>query len=480
MPGIVLRAPDIFEAAFAGIRAELDVPLRFPTEVLDEARAARPDSAVERLDARHLPFVAIDPPGATDLDQAFAAESTNDGFRVFYAIADVGAFVEPGGAVDTEARRRGTTFYSPDLRAPLHPPIISEDRASLLPGHDKPALLWTIDLDDEGHPTGWDLVRATVNVAEAISYREAQQRIDKGSAATAPTDDDHLVLLSTIGRLRQEREAERGGVSLSLPAQEIVKRHDGYVLEFDQPLPVEGWNAQISLLTGMVAGRAMMDAKIGILRTLPPADPADIAVLRRIAGVLDLGWSDGVDYATFIRSLEPVNAAQNAFLVQCTRLFKGAGYYGFSGRRPDDVEHSAIASLYAHVTAPLRRLVDRFGNEILLAVLAGDEPPQWAVEALTELPSLMGKARQRESSLERALLDMAEVLTLENHVGEVFDSVVVDVSPPRDKATVQITEPAIVAGLPIGSLELAEQVKLKLTATDRDSRSISLQPTDGR
>lgn len=489
MPGIVLRAPGVFEAAFGGIRAELDVPLRFPADVLQEAEHATPDPSVDRIDARHLSLVAIDPPGATDLDQAFTAQRTAAGYRVFYAIADVGSFVAPGGAVDTEARRRGLTLYSPDVRAPLHPPILSEDRISLLPGRDRPALLWTIDLDAEGRAVDWNLTRAIVRVAEAISYQTAQERIDRATAE-AGAGDEPLVLLAIIGGLRRQREAERGGVSLNLPAQEIVKRHDGYVLEFDEPLPVEGWNAQISLLTGIVAGRTMTDAGVGILRTLPPADPTDVEVLRRIADVLDLGWPADADYATFVRSLAPTTAARNAFLVQCTRLFKGAGYHGFSHRRPDDLqhravqhgafEHSAIASLYAHVTAPLRRLVDRFGNEILLAVLAGIEPPRWAVEALEELPSLMGRARQRESSLERALLDMAEVLTLENHVGDVFDSVVVDVSPHRDLATVQITEPAVVARLPVGSLELAERVKLRLTATDRRQRTVTFEPVRRR
>lgn len=479
MPRIVLRAPGVFETAFSGIRAELDVPLRFPADVLEEAERAVPDPAVQRVDARHLPLIAIDPPGATDLDQAFTAERSSGGYRVFYAIADVGAFVTPGGAVDIEARRRGITLYSPDVRAPLHPPVLSEDRTSLLPGRDKPALLWTIDLDAEGRPVDWHLKRAVVRVAEAISYRTAQDRIDRATAERPPaagSADAHLVLLSIIGRLRQQREADRGGVSLNLPTQEIVRRQDGYVLAFDQPLRVEGWNAQISLLTGMVSGRTMTDAGVGILRTLPPADPADVEVLRRIAEVLGLHWSTDTDYATFVRSLQPTTAAHNAFLVQCTRLFKGAGYYGFSDRRPENVQHSAIASLYAHVTAPLRRLVDRFGNEILLSLLADADPPLWAVEALGELPSLMGRARQRESSLERALLDMAEVLTLENHVGDVFDSVVVDVAPPRNQATVQITEPAIVARLPSGSLELAEQIKLRLTATDREQRTVTFEP----
>ncbi len=478
MPRIVLRAPDDFEAAFRDIRTELDVPHRFPTAVLTEAEEAVPDPSVDRTDARHLGLVAIDPPGSTDLDQAFTAQRIENGFRVHYAIADVGAFVIPGGAVDTEARRRGVTLYSPDVRAPLHPPILSEQRTSLLPGQDRPALLWTIDLDGSGEAVSWHMGRATVRVAEAISYREAQRRISVAAKATGAADEA-LTLLSIIGRLRQEREVERGGVSLNLPSQEIVNNGNGYSLEYDRPLAVEGWNAQISLLTGIVAGRTMVDAGVGILRTLPPANPDDVAMLRRIAAVLDLDWPADTDYADFVRALEPTSAAANAFLVQCTRLFKGAGYYGFAGRQPDNMEHSAIASLYAHVTAPLRRLVDRFGNEILLALFADRRPPAWAVDALTELPSLMGRARQRESSLERALLDMTEVLVLEDHVGQVFDSVVVGVSDEGRQVTVQVTEPAVVTRLQSETLRLADRVKLRLTGVDRQARSVDFTPVEG-
>jgi exoribonuclease R len=476
MRPIVLRAPSTFEEAFDKIRAELDIPLRFPDQVEREADESRPVIG-RRVDARHLPLVAIDPPGATDLDQAFAAEQTERGFRVHYAIADIGAFITPGGAVDDEARRRGTTMYCPDFRAPLHPAVLSEDRASLLPGADKLALLWTIDLDEHARAVDWRLERATVRTREAISYRQAQDRIDTGPTNSAT--DKALALLGVIGPLRQQLEAERGGVSLNLPAQEIARADGHYILEFDETLPVEGWNAQISLLTGMVAGRTMLDAGMGILRTLPPADDEDVRILRRTAAALGLDWPASQNYAEFVRRVTPTSPAHNAFLMQCTRLFKGAGYFGFSDSPPDHPEHGAIASVYAHVTAPLRRLVDRYGNEVLLALYSDREPPQWAVERLRELPSLMGRARQRESSLERALLDVAEVLTLEHHVGHRFDATVVNLVDHRNEATVQIAEPAVVATIPAVDHQLADQVTLQLTSADLATRSVRFQPVDG-
>ena len=477
MPRIVIRTPRTFEQAFGRIRGELDVPERFPEVVLAEAEAARVDPS-DRRDARSLPLVAIDPPGSTDLDQAFSAERRADGFRVHYAIADVGAFVEPGGAVDTEARRRGTTLYSPDTRTPLHPPVLSEDRASLLPGDDRPALLWTIDLDGGGRPVGNRLERATVRIREAISYVEAQQRIEAGPGSGNEIEEP-LLLLAEIGALRQVREAERGGVSLNLPAQEVVEDDGSYTLSFDRTLPVEGWNAQISLLTGMVGGRTMYDAGVGILRTLPPPYEGDLDQLRRTAAVLGLDWADDVSYADFVRDLTPDTARRNAFLLQAARSFRGAGYVGFDGERPEHPTHGAIASLYAHVTAPLRRLVDRFGNEILLALHAERRPPAWALEALDELPSLMGQARQRESALERAMLDMAEALVLEHSVGEVFDGSVVAIDDRRGRARFQIADPAVIDDVPDDGRHLGERLKLRVERVDVNERLVDFRVLSG-
>ena len=59
-------------------------------------------------------------------------------------------------------------------------------------------------------------------------------------------------------------------------------------------------------------------------------------------------------------------------IVACTRLLRGSGYVGFNGETPEQPEHAALASEYAHVTAPLRRLVDRYAGEVCVALCAGD------------------------------------------------------------------------------------------------------------
>ncbi len=470
MKQLLVNAPSEFESGFARIRAELDVPDSFPPEVLAAALASSPPP-VDRRDARDLPFIAIDPPGATDLDQALVVSVTDDGFRVHYAIADLGAFVDPGGLVDAEARERGTTRYSPDLRTPLHPPIISEDRASLLPGVDRPALLWTIELDNRGEPVTSHLERATVSIREAISYAEAQRRIDDGDPTLAP--------LRSIGELRLAREVDRGGVSLNLPSQEIERTASGrYELAYDTSLPVEDWNAQISLLTGIVAGATMVAAKVGILRTLPATRKQDLRSLRRQAKALGIDWPDHLDYPEFIRTVEPTDAHRAAFLLQAARSFRGAGYVAINGSLPEEYEHGAIASVYAHVTAPLRRLVDRFGNEILLALYANETPPSWAVEALDALPALMGRSRSRESALERAIVDYTETMLLRDRVGETFRAFVINIDDGRGVAKIQLVDPAVVTTISSADLELGREITVQLDAVDIDARTLALTPVE--
>ena len=63
-------------------------------------------------------------------------------------------------------------------------------------------------------------------------------------------------------------------------------------------------------------------------------------------------------------------------VVACTSLLRGAGYAVFDGELPEDQpQHAALATTYAHVTAPLRRLVDRYAEEICVALCAGERRP---------------------------------------------------------------------------------------------------------
>jgi exoribonuclease R len=451
-------------AGFAKIRAELELPREFPKAVEAEAAEAARQVALPSYDVSTLPFLTIDPAGSMDLDQAMHVERRDGGYRVRYAIADVAAFVKPGGAIDVEARRRGETLYSPDTRTPLHPPSLSEGAASLLPGELRPALLWTIDLDGAGEEREVDVRRAVVRSVDRFDYAEVQAAIDSG------TDDERLLLLAEVGKLRKEQEIERGGVSLPIPEQEIIEDNGHFRLSYRVPLPVESWNEQISLLTGMSAAGLMLHAEIGVLRTLPKAPEEEIRKLRRAAQMLDVEWPDGTSYAEVIRGLDPTNPRHAALLEDATTLLRGAGYTAFDGGIPERATHAAVAAAYAHATAPLRRLVDRFVGEVCVAVCAGQQVPDWVRSALPELPGRMAECDRRAGELERACVALMEAAVLQDSVGQVFEAAVVDVSD-KGGGTVQLRDPAVRAPCD-GQLPLGEVVRVRLAEADVDRRSV--------
>ncbi|MFF0332537.1 RNB domain-containing ribonuclease [Streptomyces fimicarius] len=464
-------------AALRALRTELDLPGAFPPEALAEAaEAARNPDLAAHEDATDLPFLTIDPASSTDLDQAMFLERRRggSGYRVHYAIADVAAFLRPGGALDAEAHRRVTTLYFPDDRIPLHPTVLSEGAASLLPGETRPAALWRIDLDGDGRTVATDVRRALVRSRAKLDYAGVQRQIDTGTA------EEPLALLRDIGRLREEQELARGGISLDVPEQEIIEHDGSYGLAYRAPLPAEAWNAQISLLTGMAAARLMADTGTGILRTLPVAPDGAVARLRRSARALRIDWPHHVPYAEVVRSLDPEQGNHAAFLLECTTLLRGAGYTAFDhGELPDPAVHAAVADLYTHCTAPLRRLVDRYASELCLAATAGKEPPAWVREALPALPKEMAEGTRRANTVERSCVDLIEAALLEGQVGQLFDAYVVDVQERNPTTgTVHLRDPAVVGRIEGGTapLPLGERLRVRLTQAGPASRTVLFAP----
>jgi exoribonuclease R len=466
-----VRAPRI---DFSALRRELRLPERFPPEAqreADEAASAPPPDGADRTD---IPFVTIDPPTSRDLDQAVHLTRRAGGYRVHYAIADVAAFVRAGGALERETWKRGQTVYLPDGNVPLHPTSLSEGAASLLPDVDRSAMLWTIDLDDAGAVVDVRLERARVRSRAKLDYAGVQKAVDAGSPP-AP-----VALLPEIGALLVERGLERGAVNLPLPEQEVEPDDGGYRLVLRAPLPVEEHNAQISLLTGMAAATLMLDGGAGLLRTMPPPPPAAVSRLRAAAKGLGIDWPADMSPGRVIARVDPADPRGAAFLDQAAELMRGAGYTAFDGAPPQQTGHGGVAAPYAHVTAPLRRLADRYATETCLALFHNDPVPDWARRALPELPRVMSDSDQVANAAARGAVDLTEAVLLRPRVGQAFDAAVLDVDEPRANrepgGTIAVDDPPVRARC-AGTLPIGERVAVKLVTADPKRRTVLFERT---
>ncbi|MBN8922100.1 MAG: ribonuclease II [Rhodanobacter sp. 68-29] len=467
----------------AAIQRQMKLAVGFPPEVESAATQAAAQPRLPELDRTDIPLVTIDPPGSMDLDQALHLERRDAGYRVHYAIADVAAFVVSGDAVDAEAHRRGETLYGADSRIPLHPQMLSEGAASLLPDQLRPALLWTIDLDASGEIAAVDVRRARVRSRARLDYAGVQQQIDAGTA------DALWSLLREVGELRQRREQARGGISLALPEQEISVTDGQWQLAYRVNHPVEDWNAQISLLTGMAAAQLMVKGRVGLLRTLPPPDPQSVARLKLTAQVLGIAWPATLGYPDFIRSLDPAQDTHVAMLTACTTVLRGAGYVAFDGELPAQPVQSALAAEYSHATAPLRRLVDRYVGEVCVALCANQPVPDWARAGLPALPELMREADRRARQYERQVIDLVEAVLLAPRVGESFHGAIVEADGAgRDRGNghggndaahggaVMLRDPAIEARVSSATpLPLGQEVTVRLAEADPVKRVVRFE-----
>jgi exoribonuclease R len=276
-------------------------------------------------------------------------------------------------------------------------------------------------------------------------------------------------LLREVGLGREELERKRGGASLNRPDEEVEFVDNRYTLVRRRQLPVEGWNAQISLMTGMAAAQIMIAGRIGILRTMPAPWPDTLEHFRTQVAALGCPWPQSQNYGEYLRSLDQSDPRSLAVVHAAATLFRGAGYTAFDGEVPQGLVQAAVGASYAHATAPLRRLIDRFVLVTCEALISGEPVPKWVRDALPALPKIMGASDGVASRLEHSSVDAIEAALLESHVGEVFDAVVISTKRAADGTTtggsIQLADPVVTASIE-GAVIAGQAVKAKLTTAD--------------
>jgi exoribonuclease R len=233
---------------------------------------------------------------------------------------------------------------------------------------------------------------------------------------------------------------------------------------------VERYNAEISLLTGMCAAQLMLDGGIGVLRTLPDPDEHTVHSLRHAAHALGVAWPNNALPGDVLASLDRANPHHVVLIDQARALLRGAGYTVFDGAVPQVRGHAGIGAPYAHVTAPLRRLVDRYATEICLALSARRPVPPWVKDSLTPLPDAMRDAEHRAHEAERAVVDATEAWLLQDRIGETFDVMVLDAE--HHSATIALADPAVRARCEGDNLPAGETIRARLTTADVKTRTV--------
>jgi len=443
----------------AAIRSQYRVPEGFPAPVLAAAEEASKRPLNGHVDRTDTIFVTLDPASSTDLDQAFAIERSGEDRLLHYAIADVAWFVDDGGVIDQEAWLRGSSQYLPDGKAPLYPPILSERAASLLPDGPRPAVIFTVRVAPDGSVKLDGAERAIVQSRAKLAY-------DSVTDADLPPD------FATLSDRIRAAEDRRGASRVDPPEQEVARlADDSYELTYRPRLDSEDRNAALSLATNLAVADALLAHHTGLFRVMAPPDEQAIRRLRFTAHAFGLVWPKEDTLGQFQKTLRPKDPREAAFMLAVRRAGQGASYAPY---QPGIVPwHVAMAATYAHATAPLRRLADRYVVQAALAIANGQAVPETVAEAFPKLPPVMARADALGGQIERAVVDLAEAVMLGSCQGETFAAIVTDVD--ERGARIQLRDDAVVARVDAHGVQPGDAIAVRLIATDPERRQISFQ-----
>ncbi len=460
-----LRDPDqLLGEGLAEIRAQFRVPSGFPPEVLAAAERAAQRTPNEHADRTDMGFVTLDPAASTDLDQAFFIEPSGGDLLLHYAIADVAWFVEDGDPIDTEAWLRGTTSYLPDGKAGLYPPVLAENAASLLAtgvpgGGPRPAVVFTTRVAKDGAVKLQGVERALVRSRAKLAYDSVQ-------------DSDMPAGFGELAARIFAAEEHRGAARIDPPEQEVEAGSGGkFTLQLRPQLLSERRNAALSLASNMAVADALLAAGTGLFRVMAAPDARAQLRLRHTAKAFAMDWPDTVPLDLFERGLDPANPRHAAFMLAVRRAGEGASYRPFT---PGIIPwHAAMAATYVHSTAPLRRLADRYVVRAALAVANGQDVPDAVSQAFQRLPAAMARADARDSQIDRAVIDLAEVALLAGREGQSFAAVVTDLGD--NGARIQLCDLPVVARVSAKDVMPGAAIKVRLLRADSAMRQLAFE-----
>lgn len=443
----------------AEIRRQFQLPDGFSAETNQTAEIAAKRAPTEHADRTSLPFVTLDPASSTDLDQAFSIERAGVDLILHYAIADVAWFVQDGDAIDAEAWQRGASQYLPDGKSRLYPALLSENVASLLPDGPRPAVIFTVRIAPDGAVKLDGAERAIIRSRAKLAYQSVQE-------------SDLPAGFAEIADRIQQAEERRGAARVDPPEQEVEREEDGrFTLRYRPRVPSEDQNAALSLATNLAVADALFAHETGLFRVMPGPDERAIARLRQTARALGLVWPCMATLAQFERTLDPADPRHAAFMLAIRRAGERASYRPYEeGVVP---WHAAMGATYAHATAPLRRLADRYVVQAALAVANGKPVPGSATDAFAKLPDVMAAADRLGGQIERAVVDLAEAVMLRGQEGSRFDAVVTDTD--ERGARIQLCALPVVARVGANGLQPGDRMDVVLTSADPEKRSVRFE-----
>lgn len=450
----ILKKPETPLDEIEGIIDELNLPGRFPHNVIEEAKnlyvkipPIREGGLQKRKDLRNLPTVTIDGERAKDFDDAISIKKIDDGYKLWVHIADVGYYVEWGSLIDKEARKRGTSVYFPDRVIPMLPKELSEDLCSLKPKVDRLAFTVEIDFNKHGERTDVRFYSSIINSNERMTYTSVKKiLIDKDQRERQKYDYllEDFELMGELCNILKSRRLKRGSLDFDLPEPEVLLDVQGNPEDI---IRAERNFAHMVIEEFMIAANEAVAGHLEYLgipslyRVHEEPDPMKLEDIVKIIKTLGIKRGNKAlfqknlpakafsakDFSELLKQIqgEPEEEIINHMIL---RSLKQARYSTVN------VGHFGLASeSYTHFTSPIRRYPDLVVHRILREALSkkhlSDKRTKELQSILPDIAFHSSRMERLSDEAERVVLDAMRVWFMKDKVGEEFEGKVVSVTP---------------------------------------------------
>ncbi|MCA1788755.1 MAG: ribonuclease R, partial [Thioalkalivibrio sp.] len=411
------------------------LPFHWPDDVTaaaDRFGAEVPAAARKgRLDLRKKPLVTIDGADARDFDDALYCEETDNGWRLWVAIADVSHYVDRDGALDKEARKRGTSVYFPKQVIPMLPEVLSNGLCSLNPDVERLCMVCEMEIGKRGALRSFGFHEGVMRSHARLTYTQVAAMLVDGDEVLRKQHAKllpHLERLHAVFKVLNAARNRRGAIDFDSTETRI---EFGPERKIERIVPVERTDAhrlveECMIAANVSAAKFLKKHKVPALYRIHDQPPTEkIDDLRDFLSGVGLTL-DGGDEPTPAHYSAVLRAAvdrpdkqliQTVVLRSLSQAVYGPGLSGHFGLALDD---------YAHFTSPIRRYPDLLVHRGIRHVLRSGKAAGFAyshsdMETLGEHCSM---AERRADDATRDAIAWLKAEYMEDKVGDVFDGVV--------------------------------------------------------
>lgn len=490
------------EAEIHSIMAEFDLPFTFPEEVIAESekiKEAIPEKEIEsRKDFRGITTFTIDPADAKDFDDALSLRWLDNGnYEVGVHIADVTHYVREETILEKEAFRRATSVYLVDRTVPMLPEKLSNALCSLRPNEDKLTFSAVFEMDKNAKVVSEWFGRTIIHSDRRFAYEEAQAVIEAGIGDYS----NELELLNTLAKALKVKRFKQGAINFETVEVKFKLDEQGKPLGIVPKVRQDAHKLieEFMLLANkrvaehVFAQTSENNRKTFVYRTHDAPDPEKLnnftLFAKKFGHKLDL--TDENLSTSLNKLIDDIEGKpeQNVLTSLAIRSMAKAKYTTKANG------HFGLAfPHYSHFTSPIRRYPDMMVHRLLALYLNGGKSVEEAkYEPMCVHSSEMEK---RAADAERASIKYKQVEFMSMAADKTFDGIVsgvtewgiyVEIIETKCEGMVRLSDLnddyyefdeqnyRVVGRNNKRMITLGDEVKVRVTNTDIDRRTIDLE-----